>query len=172
MHNQMLTNQTNSQVNMQYAVPDVHIIPIRQNLLSGMEAWSRQSPSTVQNPGKSIWNKAGAQISAVRNNFKPKCPTYVHKYSARKCVPGCAQVIVLEGKQTHSRPSTYSLIGQGRKENQRTKENFCMPARQSNLLTYKMFRQSRKVGNSEFHLVKQKQKTKHTHTHIYIYMFI
>ena len=40
-----------------------------------------------------------------------------------------------------------------------------MPIRQSNLPSYKMSRYSKKVGNSEFHLVKQKktknkQKTK------------
>ena len=49
----------------------------------------------------------------------PKSPTYVHKYSARKVVPGCAQVVVLE--ETNAQPSylrTHLLV---KEENQKGK---------------------------------------------------
>ena len=49
----------------------------------------------------------------------PKSPTYIHKYSAREVVPGCAQVVVLE--ETNTQPSylrTHLLV---KEENQKGK---------------------------------------------------
>ena len=81
--------------------------------MSRKEAQSRQSPSTAQNPDRSIWYNASAQVRAGRNRISSPTvlPTYVSIVQAVR-----AGYSTERNKCTTVLP-TYAPIGQGRKEN-------------------------------------------------------